>query len=71
MSNPELQQLIIQTLQSSGEQRGGVRPNSGPKASGATHSAEVEKTNEKNRAKNREAPASAQVSGELAKGGVQ
>ena len=71
MSNPELQQLIIQTLQASGEQRGGARPNSGPKASGATHASEVEKTNEKNRAQNREAPASAQTSGELAKGGVQ
>ena len=71
MSNPALQQLIIQTLQSGGEQRGGARPNSGPKASGATHSAEVEKTNEKNRAQNRETPASAQVSGVLVKGGVQ
>lgn len=71
MSNPELQQLIIQTLQSNGEQRGGARPNSGPKASGATHAAEVEKTNEVNRSENRETPVSAQTSGALSKGDIQ
>lgn len=71
MSNPQLQQLIIQTLQASGEQRGGARPGSGPKASGETHAGEVEKTNEKNRAQNREVVGNAQNSGAQVKGGIQ
>lgn len=71
MANPQLQQIIMQTLQASGEQRGGARPNSGPKASGETHAAEVEKTNEINRAKNREVVSGPQNSGSQVKGGVQ
>lgn len=54
MNSPELQQIIGQTIQSTKESRGGARPNSGPKASGETHAAEVEQTNERNRANNRD-----------------
>ena len=60
MQNPELQQMIMQVLQEGSEHRGGARPNSGRKASGATHAAEVEQTNERNRSQNREVAASAQ-----------
>ena len=35
----------------SGDNRGGARPNSGPEGNGATHAANVERTNERNRAK--------------------
>lgn len=63
MNNPELQALIAQTLQSSGEQRGGARPNSGPVGNGATHSSNVERTNERNRSLNREVISSPQSQG--------
>ena len=63
MNNPELQALIAQTLQSSGEQRGGVRPNSGPVGNGATHASNVERTNERNRSLNREVISSPQSQG--------
>ena len=63
MNNPELQALIAQTLQSSGEQRGGARPNSGPDGNGATHSANVERTNERNRAANKDVAFSPQQVG--------
>ena len=63
MSNPELQALIAQTLQSSGEQRGGARPNSGPVGNGATHASNVERTNERNRSLNREVISSPQSQG--------
>ena len=63
MTNPELQALIAQTLQSSGEQRGGARPNSGPVGNGATHASNVERTNERNRSLNREVISSPQSQG--------
>ena len=63
MTNPELQALIAQTLQSSGEQRGGARPDSGPVGNGATHASNVERTNERNRSLNREVISSPQSQG--------
>lgn len=63
MTNPELQALIAQTLESSGEQRGGARPNSGPVGNGATHASNVERTNERNRSLNREVISSPQSQG--------
>lgn len=63
MNNPELQALIAQTLQSSVEQRGGARPNSGPVGNGATHASNVERTNERNRSLNREVISSPQSQG--------
>lgn len=63
MTNPELQALIAQTLQSGVEQRGGARPNSGPVGNGATHASNVERTNERNRSLNREVISSPQSQG--------
>ena len=45
------------------DQRGGARPNSGPEGNGATHSANVERTNERNRAANAQPVGSAQTGG--------
>lgn len=50
MQSPELQQMIQGYIAGSGEQRGGARPNSGPVGNGATHSANVERTNARNAA---------------------
>lgn len=63
MQNPQLMQMVAQTLQQGKEQRGGARPNSGPAGNGATHAANVERTNERNRAQNREVISSAQQGG--------
>ena len=63
MQNPQLMQIVAQTLQQGTEQRGGARPNSGPVGNGATHAANVERTNERNRAQNREVIGSAQQGG--------
>ena len=63
MSNPALQQLIMQALSEGSEHRGGARPGSGPKPSGETHAGEVEKTNERNRAENREVVNTGQIGG--------
>lgn len=60
MQNPELQQMIMSVIQQGTEQRGGARPNSGPQGNGATKAANVERTNERNRAQNREQVQSAQ-----------
>lgn len=67
MANPEIMQLIGTMLT---ENRGGARPNSGPEGNGATHEVNVERTNERNRAQNRDhafspQSASAQVGGNL------
>lgn len=53
MNNPEVLSQVIQVLQNSqtGGQ-GGARPNSGPEGNGATQAANVERTNERNRAEN-------------------
>lgn len=70
MQNPEVLQTAVELLQGQGEQRGGARPNSGPVGNGATHAANVEKTNEKNRANNRKTVISAQNASANTKGGV-
>lgn len=60
MSNPQVLNAVIQLLQQSEggpEQRGGARPNSGPQGNGATHATNVERTNERNRAANRDTQA--------------
>lgn len=63
MSNPELMQVIAQYLQQGQSGQGGARPNSGPKGNGATHSANVERTNERNRAANKQVITSNQQGG--------
>ena len=58
MQNPQLLQQLIaigqETAAVSGgtNGHGGARPNSGPEGNGATHAANVERTNERNRAAN-------------------
>ena len=52
LQNPQVLQEILAAFT---KKQGGARTNSGPKSSGATHAANVEKTNERNRAKNRSA----------------
>ena len=47
MQNPELYAMVTATLT---DGRGGARPNSGHDGNGATHAANVERTNERNRA---------------------
>jgi hypothetical protein len=61
MNDPQLLQTIVQMMQSKTEQRGGARPNSGPVGDGTTHASAVEKTNERNRAKNRDVVSSGQT----------
>lgn len=61
-SNPQLMQQI-QQMMSGGDGRGGARPNSGPEGNGATHAANVERTNERNRAASRDIVQSAQQGG--------
>lgn len=61
MQNPELLQIVMAAMQ--GDGRGGARPNSGPVGNGATHGANVERTNERNRANNRDIPMSGQTGG--------
>lgn len=51
MQNPQLMQMAMaaaESLQSGGQ--GGARPNSGPEGNGATHAANVNKTNQRNSA---------------------
>ena len=53
MANPQLMQLAgaaAQSLESGTGGAGGARPNSGPEGNGATHAANVDKTNQKNAA---------------------
>ena len=53
MANPQLMQLAgaaAQSLESGGGGAGGARPNSGPEGNGATHAANVDKTNQRNAA---------------------
>lgn len=65
MQNPQILQAAISMLQQSQDGRGGARPNSGPSGNGATHSANVERTNEKNRSRQRDVVFSAQQGGEV------
>lgn len=60
LQNPQLLQEAMRQLQLQGVMpsplgsgQGGARPNSGPDGNGATHAANVERTNERNRAANR------------------
>ena len=63
MQNPQALQAAMSVLQENIEGRGGARPNSGPQGNGATHTANVERTNERNRAQNRQVAQSAQQGG--------
>ena len=54
MSNPEIMQTISVMLQENMSGQGGARPGSGQKGNGATHAANVERTNARNRAMNKE-----------------
>ena len=60
MQNPQIMQVVGQMIQEQSSGQGGARPNSGPAGNGATHSANVERTNERNRATNRDNAVSAQ-----------
>ena len=62
MQNPQVLQMAVSMLQQGQDNRGGARPNSGPAGNGATHSANVERTNERNRSENRDVAFSAQQS---------
>lgn len=62
LQNPNVLQMVMQQLQdanlmagSGSGQQGGARPNSGPEGNGLSHEANVEVTNERNRAKNNQA----------------
>ena len=61
LTNPEIMTMIQQMLQ--GGQQGGARPNSGPDGNGATHAANIERTNERNRANSRQTIVSGQQGG--------
>lgn len=70
MNNPQLLQMISSALNGETDNRGGARPNSGPSGNGATHAANVERTNERNRASNRDTEGiSAQSTGYVTQGG--
>lgn len=53
MQNPQVLQQVVGLLQNT-DGRGGARANSGPDGNGATHAANVERTNERNRSESRE-----------------
>lgn len=57
LQDQEALQAAASIIASKQEQRGGARPNSGPEGNGATHTTNVERTNERNRSQNRETPA--------------
>lgn len=63
VQNPEVLQQLMAQIEESTDQRGGARENSGPSGNGATHAANVERTNERNRSQNRENITSGQTSG--------
>lgn len=67
MQNPEVMQMIQMMLT---ENRGGSRPNSGPQGNGATHAVNVERTNERNRAQNKDVAFSPQSASAQTIGGV-
>lgn len=69
MQNPQIMAMIQQMLSGQTENRGGARPNSGPQGNGATHAANVERTNERNRAQNRDVAAFSAQSGQTMKQG--
>ena len=65
LDQPELLQSLMASIEQGTDQRGGARPNSGPEGNGATHADNVERTNERNRAANKEVVGSAQTGGVL------
>ena len=65
LQNPELLQQLMAMQAEGTDQRGGARPNSGPEGNGATHAANVERTNERNRAANTQTVGSAQTGGPI------
>ena len=52
LQDPEAMQAAMQVIEAKGEHRGGARANSGPAGNGATHAANIERTNSRNRASN-------------------
>ena len=71
MNNPQLMQMIYSIVSGETDNRGGARPNSGPAGNGATHAANVERTNERNRASNRDNSAmAAQSTSYMMQGGT-
>ena len=70
MQNPQVLQAAVTLLQEGQDGRGGARPNSGPAGNGATHAANIERTNERNRSQNRSTPISAQQGSANTKGGI-
>ena len=67
MQNPEILQMALASVQ---ENRGGARANSGPDGNGATHSANVERTNTRNKAENKSTAFTPQSSGAQTIGGA-
>lgn len=63
MQNPDILNEITTMLQEGTDGRGGARPNSGPDGNGATKTANIERTNERNRSENRQTAVSAQQGG--------
>lgn len=63
LNNPEAMQAAMAVIEQGTEQRGGARANSGPTGNGATHAANVERTNDRNRAANKQPVVSAQQGG--------
>ena len=65
LQSPEVLAMATQLLQGQGEQRGGARPNSGPAGNGATHAANVSRTNSRNAAETKRTSSSmtAQLTG--------
>ena len=71
MSNQQIMQMIQQAMQEQGDGRGGARPNSGPDGNGATHAANIERTNTRNAALNgEEFQAAQQMSPSSGEGGL-
>lgn len=63
LSNPDAMQAAMAVIEQGTEQRGGARADSGPVGNGATHAANVERTNDRNRAANKQAVIPAQQGG--------
>lgn len=71
MQNPDIMQQLLSMLgQRESGGSGGARPNSGPDGNGATHAANVERTNERNRAKASNVGTIEQVSNNMTGGGA-
>ena len=63
LNNPEAMQAAMAAIEAGTDQRGGARPDSGPIGNGATHAANVERTNDRNRSTNKTTVQSAQQGG--------